>query len=58
VTTVDATAAEINAAADGDTEYRLTGYITSIAKEDYGNLYIKDATGEYEFVKYPLWKKL
>ena len=46
VTTVDATAAEINAAADGDTEYRLTGYITSIAKEDYGNLYIKDATGE------------
>ena len=46
VTTVDATAAEINAAADGDTEYRLTGYITSIVKEDYGNLYIKDATGE------------
>lgn len=44
VTTVDATAAEINAAADGDTEYRLTGYVTSIVKEDYGNLYIADAT--------------
>lgn len=25
---------------------------------DPSRIYIKDATGEYEFVKYPLWKKL
>lgn len=42
----DVTAAEINAAADGDALYRVTGYISSIVKEEYGNLYIKDATGE------------
>ena len=43
---VKATAAEINAAEDGSTKYELTGYITSIANTQYGNLYIKDATGE------------
>ena len=42
----EATAAEINAAEDGTALYKLTGYITSIVKEEYGNLYIKDATGE------------
>lgn len=43
---VKATAAEINAAEDGSTKYQLTGYISSIANTKYGNLYIKDATGE------------
>lgn len=43
---IDATAAEINAAEDGDTQYRVTGYVSSIASDVYGNLYLKDATGE------------
>lgn len=43
---VKATAAEINAAEDGSTKYQLTGYISSITSTKYGNLYIKDATGE------------
>lgn len=43
---IDATAADINAAEDGSTQYRLTGYVSSIASDTYGNLYIKDATGE------------
>ena len=43
---IEATAAEINAAADGSTLYKITGYISSVANEEFGNLYIKDATGE------------
>lgn len=43
---VDANAAAINAAADGETKYRITGYVSSIANDVYGNLYLKDATGE------------
>ena len=43
---VDATAAEINAAADGDTQYRLTGYIREVANDLYGNLYVTDFSGE------------
>ncbi|MDE7128148.1 MAG: DNA-binding protein [Bacteroidales bacterium] len=43
---IDATAAEINAAEDGATQYRLTGYVSSVANEKYGNLYIKDYSGE------------
>jgi RPA family protein len=41
---IDATAAEINAAEDGATVYRYTGYIT----RDTGSttIYVKDATGE------------
>lgn len=41
-----ATVAEFLAAAEDDTWYELTGEIISIAKEDYGNFTIKDATGE------------
>lgn len=41
---IDATAAEINAAEDGSTVYRLTGAITKIASGDYGNIYVADAT--------------
>lgn len=42
---VDATAAEINAAEDGSTQYRVTGYVSSIASDLYGNMYIVDYTG-------------
>ncbi len=40
---IDATAAEINAAEDGATVYRYTGYIT---RDTGSNIYVKDATGE------------
>lgn len=43
---IDATAAEILAAEDGATQYRLTGYISKDTGSDFGNIYIKDATGE------------
>lgn len=43
---IEATAAEINAAEDGATIYRLTGYISQDTGSDYGNIYVKDATGE------------
>ncbi|MBO5073769.1 MAG: BACON domain-containing protein [Bacteroidales bacterium] len=43
---VKATIAEFLAAAEDDTWYELTGEIISIAKEEYGNFTIKDATGE------------
>lgn len=42
-----ATATEINAAADDETKlYEVTGYITEVVNDTYGNIYIKDATGE------------
>lgn len=41
----DATAAEINAAEDGKV-FRVTGIVSKIANTTYGNLYIKDYTGE------------
>lgn len=44
---ITATIAEFLAAAESaDVWYKLTGEITSIKKEDYGNFYIKDETGE------------
>lgn len=43
---IEATAAEINAAEDGDTQYRITGYVSKVANTQYGNLYIKDYSGE------------
>ena len=43
---LDMTAAEINAAEDGAAIYRLTGYISGDTGSEYGNIYIKDATGE------------
>ena len=43
---IEATAAEINAAADGDTQYRITGYVSKVASTQYGNLYIRDHSGE------------
>ena len=41
----DATAAEINAAEDGKV-FRVTGIVSKIENTKYGNLYIKDYTGE------------
>ncbi len=38
--------AEFNAAEVGDTQYRITGYITGIANEKYGNIYVKDYSAE------------
>ena len=43
---IAATVAEFLAAPVGNTQYRLTGTITKVAKADYGNVYIKDYSGE------------
>lgn len=43
---VTATVSEFLAAAVGDTQYRLTGVITSVANDQYGNVYVRDYTGE------------
>ncbi len=43
---VQATVAEFLAAAVGETQYRLTGVITEIANATYGNLYLRDFSGE------------
>lgn len=43
---VKATVAELLAAEDGSTKYELTGYISKDTNSEYGNIYIKDATGE------------
>lgn len=43
---IEATAAEINAAEDGETQYRLTGYISKDEGSEFGNIYIKDYSGE------------
>lgn len=42
----DVTCAEFLAMEDGPAEVRLTGVISKIANSKYGNIYIKDATGE------------
>ena len=43
---VECSIADFNKAEKGSTVYRLTGVITKVAKAQYGNCYIKDATGE------------
>ena len=43
---VQATVAEFLAAAVGDTQYRLSGVITNITNTTYGNLYLRDFSGE------------
>lgn len=43
---IETTADVINAAADGETLYRITGCVKSIASSKYGNLYLSDYTGE------------
>ena len=43
---VAATVAEFLDAPVGDTQYRLTGVITKVARAEYGNVYIADYSGE------------
>ena len=43
---VTATIAEFLEAPVGDTQYRITGVITSVAKAEYGNVYVRDWSGE------------
>ena len=43
---IDASIAEFLAAEVGDTQYRLAGVITSITNATYGNLYLRDFSGE------------
>ncbi|HOG25512.1 MAG TPA: BACON domain-containing carbohydrate-binding protein [Bacteroidales bacterium] len=43
---IDATVAQFIAAAEDATQYRISGIITRDTGSDYGNIYIKDATGE------------
>lgn len=43
---IDATVAEVLKAEDGLTQYRVSGYISKDKKSEFGNIYVKDATGE------------
>lgn len=43
---VECTVAEFLAAPVSNSQYRVTGVITKIAKAEYGNIYIKDFSGE------------
>ena len=43
---VAATVAEFLEAPVGETQYRITGVITSVAKAAYGNVYLRDWSGE------------
>ncbi|HBN02147.1 MAG TPA: DNA-binding protein, partial [Rikenellaceae bacterium] len=43
---IETTIDKLLAAEDGATQYRTTGYITNDKGSEYGNIYIKDATGE------------
>lgn len=43
---VECPIADFLAASTGDTQYRITGIITKVAKAEYGNVYISDYSGE------------
>ena len=43
---VECSIADFLAAEVGDTQYRITGVITSVANASYGNVYIRDWSGE------------
>ena len=43
---VACTIAEFLEAPVGETQYRITGVITSVAKAEYGNVYVRDWSGE------------
>ena len=43
---VECSVADFLAAEVGDTQYRITGVITSVANATYGNVYIRDWSGE------------
>lgn len=42
----EVTISDFLAAPVGDTQFRITGVITNVAKAEYGNIYIKDYSGE------------
>ena len=43
---IECSIADFLAAPVSDSQYRLTGVITSVAKAEYGNIYIRDFSGE------------
>jgi hypothetical protein len=43
---IECNVADFNAAAVSDTQYRITGIISSVKSDKYGNFYIKDFSGE------------
>lgn len=43
---IECSIAEFNAAPVSSTQYRLTGVITKVANDQYGNFYLKDWSGE------------
>ncbi|MCQ2077323.1 MAG: DNA-binding protein [Bacteroidaceae bacterium] len=43
---VECSISDFIAAPVGETQYRITGIITNVAKADYGNVYIRDYSGE------------
>ena len=43
---IECSIADFLAAPVGDTQYRITGVITKVAKAEYGNIYVKDYSGE------------
>ena len=43
---VECSVADFLAAEVGNTQYRITGVITKVARADYGNVYIRDWSGE------------
>jgi hypothetical protein len=43
---IECSVADFNAAAVGDTQYRITGIISSVKSDQYGNFYVKDYSGE------------
>ena len=43
---IECSIADFLAAPVSDTQYRLTGVISSVAKAEYGNIYIRDFSGE------------
>ncbi len=43
---VECSVADFLAAEVGNTQYRITGVITKVAKAEYGNIYIRDWSGE------------
>jgi hypothetical protein len=43
---IECSIADFLAAEVGDTQFRMTGVITKVAKAEYGNIYVKDYSGE------------
>lgn len=52
---IEATVADFLAAKEDDTQYRLSGVITKIANTKYGNVYLKDWSGEVYVYGFDNW---